>query len=304
MARAWLNGRLLELPGDAGSAGLSADSRSAGDDVPAIQAADRGFLLGDGLFETMRAYGGHVFRLRDHLARLGAGLERVGIEVPYDLEGAVLETLAANDGVGDSALRLTVTRGAGGLGLLPPAASPATVLVTARPYHPDPGWYDHGIGADWARGRLDEQRATAGLKQLGYLEAILAVREAAAAGLDDALFLDSVGHVAEAAASNVFLVVGHALRTPPLACGVLPGITRATVLELAPARGLELREEPTYPRVLHDASEAFLTSSLRELVPLVRVGDRTIGNGRPGPVTLRLLEDYRRLAGSPAEGAP
>ena len=285
MARVWLDGRLR------------------GDAEACIAIGDRGFLLGDGLFETMRAYAGRIFRLGAHLARLRAAADRVGIPLPDALERAVLDTLAAND-VGEGAVRLTVTRGAAGHGLLPSTGETPlpTVLITVRPYRPDTAWYETGIAADWARGRLDEGAATAGLKRLGYLEAIVAVREAAAAGCQDVLFLDTAGHLAEAAASNVFVVLRGSLRSPPLSCGVLPGITRAAVLELARARALDVREEPLPPSVLAEASEAFLTSSLRELVPLVRVAGVPVGTGRPGPVTGGLLEDYHRLVRPPAGG--
>jgi branched-chain amino acid aminotransferase len=122
----------------------------------------------------------------------------------------------------------------------------------------------------------------------------MAQAEARAAGADEALFLDTAGHLAEGAASNLFLVAGGALWTPPLSCGVLPGITRAVVIELAAAAGIPVREEPLAPAALRDATEAFLTSSLRELVPVVAIGDDPVGDGRPGPLTLRLLELYRR----------
>lgn len=289
MPQVWLDGRLL-------------DQAEA-----SIAIGDRGFLLGDGLFETMRAYAGRVFRLESHLERLRAGAERLGIPLPAGLEQAVLDTVAANDAApgGDTAVRLTVTRGEAGNGLLPASAEAppeSTALVTARPYHPDPAWYERGITAGIARGRLDEHSATAGLKSLGYLEAIVAMREAAAAGYQDALFLDSAGHLAEGAASNLFLVVAGELLTPPLACGILPGITRATVMTLARARGLPCREQTLEPAVLGAASEAFLTSSLRELAPLVSVDGRRVGDGRPGPITRALLEDYRRLVRRREEG--
>ncbi len=279
MPQVWLDGRLL-------------DQAEA-----SIAIGDRGFLLGDGLFETMRAYAGRVFRLGAHLARLRAGAERVGIPLPSDLEQAVLDTVAANDAApaGDTAIRLTVTRGEAGIGLLPADAPPSTALVTARPYRPDPAWYERGISAGIARGRLDEHSATAGLKRLGYLEAIVAMREAVAAGYQDAIFLDSAGHLAEGAASNLFVVAGGELLTPPLSCGILPGITRTTVVELARRRALPVREAVLEPAVLAQASEAFLTSSLRELAPLVSVDGRNVGDGRPGPTTRALLEDYRRL---------
>lgn len=267
-----------------------------------ISPADRGFLLGDGLFETMRAYGGRPFRLADHLARLEAGAARIGLELPDDLRDAVAVTLEAND-LDNAAVRITVSRGVTGPGLTPPLEAEPTVLVTARAYRPRAEWYTHGIAANFASGRLDEHRASAGLKQLGYLDGVLALREARAAGAEDALLLDTEGHVAEAAASNLFVVVGGVLRTPPLSCGILPGITRAVVLELAAARGLATREEPLTPATVSTAEEAFLTSSLRELVPLTRLSGRTLGNGSPGAITRALLEDYQRQARAHAAAA-
>lgn len=270
----WVNGALVPP----GTAVLAAD--------------DRGFTLGDGLFETMRAYGGRVFRLRAHLERLRLSADRLGIPVPPDLEDGVRETLAAS-GLDSAAVRLTVSRGPGGDGLTPPEPARPTVVITARPYTPAERWYAAGLRTVFARGRLNEHALTAGIKRLGYLDQVAAQAEARAAGADEALFLDTAGHLAEGAASNVFLVVDGALWTPPLSCGVLPGITRGIVLELAAAAGIPVREEPVPPGALREADEAFLTSSLRELVPAVAIGANPIGRGRPGPLTLRLLDLYR-----------
>lgn len=277
----WVNGELV------------AEARAA------VSARDRGFLLGDGLFETMRAYGGRIFALREHLARLRRGAARIGMLLPDGLEGAVRETVAANR-LEDAAVRLTASRGAGD-GLLPPEAPSPTVVIAARPYRPEAAWYERGVRAAVARGRVDERRATAGLKQLGYLEAVVAVAEARAAGCDDALFLDTAGHVAEAAASNVFVVVDGELLTPPLSCGVLPGVTRAAVLRLAARRGWTAAEREVAPESLERATEAFLTSSLREIVPLVEVGGRAVGAGRPGPLARTLLAEYRDVAHGDSE---
>ena len=278
MMAVWVNGRLVE------------DSRAA------IPVRDRGFTLGDGLFETMRAYGGRIFRLRDHLERLERGARRIGLPLPEGLFEGAVETLEAT-GLKDAAVRLTVTRGEGE-GLTPPVGVPATAVITARPYRAFPGWYERGVRAVTARGRLDENRATAGLKHLGYLEAILAVREARAAGCDDALFVDGAGHLAEAAASNLFMVLDGVLATPPLSCGILPGVTRAAVVEIAAAGGVPVREEPVAPADLDEATEAFLTSSLREIVPLVVANGRPVGGGAPGVLTRRLLRAYRDLTRS------
>jgi branched-chain amino acid aminotransferase len=274
LTRVWVDGRLCEAH----------DAR--------VSVFDRGFLLGDGLFETMRAYGGRVFRLGAHLDRLRRSADRVGIRVPDGLDAAVRETLAANR-LADAAVRLTVTRGAGP-GVEPPADAAPTVVIAVRPPAAPPA----EVRAAWARGRVNEHAATAGLKRLGYLDAIVEVAAARTAGSDDVLFLDTAGHLAEAAYSNLFLVAEGALWTPPLGCGVLPGITRAAVLEIARAEGWPVREEPLAPERLGSATEAFLTSSVREIVPLVSVGGRPVGAGRPGPVTARVRVRYAELVRS------
>lgn len=276
----WLNGRLVD-EGDA-----------------VVSVYDRGFTLGDGLFETMRAYGRRVFALHEHLERLEHGAARIGLALPDGLADAVSETLAAS-GLADAAVRLTVTRGCterDGTALVTTGSSVATTAIIVRHYEAAKEWYDRGLHAGLAAGRLDENRATAGLKHLGYLEAILALGDARSRGWDDAVFLDTAGHVAEATASNVFVNVDEALMTPPVTCGILPGITRATVLRLAAERGCAVREEPLVPDALAAATEAFLTSSLREIVPLVAVDGVPVGTARPGPLARRLLADYRELA--------
>jgi branched-chain amino acid aminotransferase len=283
MSVVWLNGRLLP----------EAEAY--------VPVADRGLLLGDGVFETLRTYAGAPFRPHAHLARLAAGAERLGIPLPAGLGDALTATIAANAGAGDAAgagaglaVRLTLTRGAGGRGLEPAGEFPPTVLITAAPYAAPAVWYERGLRAVVARHRRNEAGAEAGLKALGAVAAVLARREARAAGADEALVLDTAGHLAEAAAANVFLVVRGRLRTPPLACGILPGITRAAVLEWAHAAGIEVDDAPVEPGELATARELFLTSSLREVVPVVAVAGRAVGAGRPGPVAARLLAAYRR----------
>jgi branched-chain amino acid aminotransferase len=167
--------------------------------------------------------------------------------------------------------------------------------VHALPAFPD-ALYRRGISAHVASGRRNERAMTAGHKTLAYTDAVAALAEARAAGADEALFLDTEGHLSEATASNVFVVAGGALLTPPLSCGALPGITRAAVLRLAAELGAEAADDrPLDADALRAAEEAFLTSSVRELVPLVRVGGEPLGRGAPGPVTARLLAAYRAL---------
>lgn len=276
MSALWLNGRLVDPA------------------APTLAADDRGFTLGDGLFETLRAYGGRPFRLDAHLARLRDGAERVGIPLPAGVEEGVAEALAAC-GAESAAVRITLTRGPAPPGLRPPSLPRPTLAVAARPYAPHPTEAEAGVRAIVASGRINERAATAGLKQLGYLEQVLAAREAEAAGADDALLLDRAGHLAEGAASNLFLVHRRTLLTPPLSCGVLPGVTRAAVLELAGFLGIPTRETPLAPELLRSAEEALLTASLREIVPLVAVNDRAVGRGEPGPVTRKLQAGYREM---------
>lgn len=281
MSAIWLNGQLVE------------------DDRAHIGVHDRGFTLGDGLFETMRAYGGRVPRLEAHLQRLRAGAVRIGLPLPGDLEDAVRQTVEAN-ACDHAAVRLTVSRGPDDHGLELPEPSRPTVVVTVRPYAPLAAWYECGVRAVVSGARLNEHAAIVGLKHLGRLDLIVARRQAREAGFDEALLLNTARHLAEGTVSNVFLVVEGVLHTPALSCGPLPGITRAAAIDLAAERGLTVREEVCPPELSRRADEAFLTNSLREIVPLVNVDGRPVGDGRPGPLTLALLDAYRALARSPS----
>ena len=267
-----------------------------------VSALDRGFTLADGLFETMRVYDGSPFRLDAHLARLERGAATLGMSAPV---GALRDTIAdalraaAEAGWRDAALRLTLTRGAGIVGVAPPpaeAAPPPTTVVTVQPLpHFPPAIYERGLSARVASGVRNERAMTSGLKTLGYTDAVLAIAEARRAGADEAIFLDGDGHCSEATSSNLFAVVGDTLVTPPVSCGALPGITRAAVIALARGRELEVAERPLSLDELRGAREAFLTSSLREIAPLVRLGDGAIGLGVPGSTTRELTRAYTAL---------
>jgi D-alanine transaminase len=267
--------------------------------VPLVEARvsvlDQGFRTGEGVFETIRVYAGHPFRLGAHLDRAAAGAERLGF-VPPDhahLRAAVHELVAANAGVvvGDLGLRLTLTGGP----LDPDSPFPGrplgrpTVVATVQPLAIAPGIYARGITAavvPWAR-ELPE------IKAVSYLAASLARARARELGADEALLTAGHGVVLEGAASNVFAVVDGGLVTPPLDAGLLAGVTRGVVLELAAAAGMVVRERLVTVRELCAAAEVFLTASTRELVPLVSIDGEPVGNGAPGPVTQRLLAAYR-----------
>jgi branched-chain amino acid aminotransferase len=267
------------------------------DDAAQVSARDRGFTLGDGVFETMRARGGRVFRLARHLARLERALTVLEIPVPSQLHEWVGRAAQASSGE-DSSLRLTVTRGAGPAGVAPPSEPRPTVIVSAGPMPVSPeSTYAAGLSAHVASGRRNEYAMTAGLKTLAYVDAVAGLLEARHAGADEALFLDTEGHCSEATASNLFIWTGAELVTPPLSCGVLPGITREAVLELARSEGLAVAERAFELDELLSADEAFLTSSLRGVAPLVRVGIEPIGQGVPGHWTRQLGTGYLALVG-------
>ena len=265
------------------------------DDTPHISARDRGLLLGDGLFETMRAHGGTIFKLDRHLDRLRRGLAMLAIpEAPSLREWILTAVRAAADG--DASVRLTVTRGPGPAGVAPPTDTQPTVIVAVNPLPSFPSQvYEIGLTATIASGRRNERAMTAGLKTLAYGDSIVGWIQAHKAGTDEALFLDTEGHCSEATASNLFIWTNGVLLTPPLSCAALPGITRSTVLDLARGLSIETLERPFGHTELIAADEAFLTSSLRGIAPLVEVDDVAIGGGMPGALTRRIADAYAAL---------
>jgi branched-chain amino acid aminotransferase len=260
-----------------------------------LSARDRGFTLGDGVFETMRARNGTIFRLDRHLARLDRALAVLAIPAPRQLREWVIGAAAAA-GAAEAAIRLTVTRGPGPAGVAPPPQPHPTVTISAGPLPNFPrSIYADGLKAHVASGRRNEFAMTVGLKTLAYVDAVAALLEAQRAGADEALLLDTQGHCSEATASNLFAWTGGALVTPPVSCGALPGITREAIVELARVDGVDVVERVLGLDELLAADEAFLTSSLRGIVPLVRIGKGPIGDGTPGEFTRRMAAAYRAL---------
>ena len=257
-----------------------------------ISPRDRGLMLGDGLFETMRVHAGTIFKLDRHLDRLRRGLDVLSIPEPPQLREWILTPLQTA-GEADASIRLTITRGAGPAGVQPPLEAQPTVIVAVNAMPSFPAHvYEKGLRAVIASGRRNERSTTAGLKIIAYADAIAAWLEAQRSGADEALFLDTEGHCSEATSSNLFIAMGSLLITPPLSCAALPGVTRATVLELARELAIEVVERPFGEGELVAADEAFLTSSLRGIAPLVGVGGTPIGDGMPGRQTRRMAAAY------------
>ena len=263
-----------------------------------ISALDAGVLLGAGLFETLRTYGGRPFRLPQHLARLRASGDflRIFVRESDDQIAATITHLVEANGVPDARLRLTATRGPLAAEVDDDEAPPATLIITAGPMTPYPAeLYEKGATVVVSDIRASPDDPTVYHKTTGYLRNLLALRDAHRAGATEALIFNTKGRLAEGSLSNVFIVSKGRLLTPPLEEGLLAGVTRAAVLELAAEAGVPAEQQPLSPRACRDADELFLTNSIMELLPVGRVERKEIGDGLPGPVTRKLAEAYKAL---------
>jgi branched-chain amino acid aminotransferase len=273
-------------------------------DAARVSVYDRGFLYGDSVFETIRTYGGEPFLLDEHLARLGRSAALIGITPPIAAADLAREVrlavrAARND---ESYVRVTLTRGTGPLGLDPTLARDPLRVILVEPFTPSPAaLYRDGVRA--VTTRLDRPAdAAPGAKITNYLASLLAVQAAKAQGAHEALLLDAHGDVIEGATSNVFIVRDGALCTPPESAGILAGITRAQVIEVAGELGIPVLFATFHPAI--PAQEAFLTSSLREVLPLVQIDAHRIGDAQPGRITRAIHVAYRQRAGVGAEPMP
>ena len=282
---AWVDGVLL-----------AADARH-------ISAFDRGFQLGDGVFETLRAAGGRVTELAEHTARLRGSADGLAIELPDDLDTRLvtgIDNLLAAEGLGgpngDASVRITVTRGpwmSRGLLPAPDERLMATIVIQAWPVTAAPGTTPaHGISAVSSRVRRDPGNPLATLKTTSRADYVYAKLEARRAGADDALFFTVDGHLSEATSANVFLIRRAAdgvleLATPSLTCAILAGTTRSWILRWAASVGLRPHEGQLTRADLAAAEEVFLTASVAGVVPVVRLDGQLVGDGQPGPWTLR-----------------
>lgn len=274
-----------------------------------ISVFDHGLLYGDGVFEGIRSYNGRVFKLDEHLKRLYDSAKAIRLEIPLSLEEmreVVLETLRRNN-LRDAYIRLVVTRGEGDLGLDPDKCRKPTIFCIADKIvlYPE-RYYKEGLRVITVSTRRNYVEAlNPRIKSLNYLNNILAKIEGKLAGVEEAIMLNADGYVVECTGDNIFIVRSGSLITPPVYIGALEGITRNTVIELAKGMGIEVREEPFTRYELYTADECFLTGTAAEVIPVVEVDGRPIGDGKPGQLTLKIMEafrEYARTHGTPIYG--
>jgi branched-chain amino acid aminotransferase len=264
-----------------------------------VSVYDHGYLYGDGVFEGIRVYSGNVFRLKEHLVRLFESAKSILLEIPYTLEELtelVAETIRKNQ-LSDGYIRLVVSRGTGNLGLDPASCPVATVVIIAEQLALFPAeFYETGIPIITVATRRNRPDVLSPqVKSLNYLNNILVKIEAKLAGVLEALMLNEQGYVAEGSGDNVFLVKGNKLITPPSSAGALEGITRNAIIEIGKKLGYDVREELFTRHDVYVADEVFLTGTAAEVIAVTKVDGRTIGDGKPGAHTNRLLEEFRKL---------
>jgi len=267
-----------------------------------VSVFDRGFLFGDSVYETIALLDGRLLFLAEHLDRLERSASRIYLELPAraQVERAIRETIQAAEEM-NARIRVMVTRGQGGVDLDPATAGAPRLIVIVQPLGaPTAEMLESGVAVAVVKAsRIAGGRVDPAVKSGNYLGSVLAIGEARRRlpGVNEAIMCSGNGSVAEGATSNVFMVEGGELKTPALEVGILDGVTRGKVLELARGAGLEARELSFIaPDSLSTADEIFLTSAVRGILPVTSVDGRRIGNGRPGPVTRRLMALYQRLA--------
>jgi len=274
-----------------------------------VSVFDHGLLYGDGVFEGIRSYDGLVFKLKEHIDRLYRSAHALMLDIPLKKEEmieAVLETLRRNK-LKDAYIRVVVTRGVGDLGLDPrKCTKPSIVIITVpmlKLYDEEKRRKGTSLIISWTR-RDSVDATTHEIKSLNYLNSILAKIEANNAGVDEALILDKQGFICEASAENIFIVKNGEISTPPTSTGALPGITANVVKRLAERLGYMVVERNVTVAELYSADEAFLTGTGAEIMPIREVNKRKIGGGEIGPVTQRLLEEFKKIVKDSREGTP
>lgn len=263
---------------------------------------DHGLLYGDGIFEGIRFYQGRVFRLEEHIKRLANSAKAIALTLPISLkeiEKAVLDTIRLNE-LQDGYVRLVVTRGCGDLGLSPLNCPKATIFIiaaTIKLYAPEK--YTHGLEVvTCSTRRIAHGALSPMVKSLNYLNNVMAKLEAINAGAGEGLMLNEQGFVAECTGDNIFLVRDGKITTPPVSSGVLAGVTREVVFEIARKMGVEISEPQITRYDIYTADECFLTGTAAEVIPAVRLDHRPIGDGTPGPITKKMISHFQELTKS------
>ena len=273
------------------------------DEEAVISVFDHGFLYGDGVYETLRSYGPHIFMQDEHVSRLFRSAAAIGLTIPMNNWGDILHQAMIRNEVGtdlrDAYLRITVSRGAGDIGLDPALCSSPTVVVIAKPLvPPESHLYETGVNVIVASTKRNLPDALSPqIKATNFLNNIQAKREAIAVGAFDSILLNWEQHLTESTVSNVFFVLDGKLHTPALECGLLDGITRMLVIRLAKELDIHVEEGRYTVDQLYRADECFLTNTSMEIMPVTSVDRRPVGDGKPGPLTLTLREQFLAMRG-------
>jgi len=264
-----------------------------------VSVFDHGLLYGDGIFEGIRFYNGRVFRLEQHFERLWNSARSICLDIPMtrqEMTEALLETIRQNH-LRDGYIRLVVTRGVGNLGLNPEQCKNPSVIIivaTIALYHED--FYRKGLSiVTVATRRSNPASLNPAVKSLNYLNNVMARIEANLASADEALMLNDAGNVAECTADNVFIITHGQIFTPPITAGALKGITRSVVFDIAGEFEIKVMEADFTRHDIFVADECFLTGTAAEIVPVVKADGRIIGNGKPGPITTRIIARFREM---------
>lgn len=282
-----------------------------------ISVFDHGLLYGDGVFEGIRSYSGTVFKLKEHIDRIYDSAHAIMLEIPLTKEemiNAVLETLRHNK-LKDSYIRLVVTRGFGDLGLDPRKCPVPSVIIITVPIlklfdgkkgaegHGEMGFEGIKMIVSWIR-RDAVDATTHEIKSLNYLNSVLSKIEAINAGVDEAIILDKQGFICEATGENIFIIKNKEVITPPASAGALPGITASLVKKMVSKFGLSLAERNVTVAELYSADETFLTGTGAEILPIIEVNKREIGNGKIGPMVKKIHDEFHKITKDPGEGIP
>ncbi len=264
-----------------------------------VSVFDHGLLYGDGVFEGIRFYNGRVFRMEAHMDRLWESARSICLEIPIsrrEMDEALLETIRRNN-MRDGYIRLIVTRGVGNLGLNPVQCKRPSIIIIAATIalYPEEVYRSGLTVVTVATRRVGPAALNPAIKSLNYLNNVLARIEANLANADEALMLNDAGNIAECTADNVFIVKRGEIMTPPITAGALRGITRSVVFDIAAELGVRISEPELTRHDVYIADEAFLTGTAAEVIPMVKVDGRTIGDGKPGPITKRTIERFRQV---------